>query len=65
MIRVGTFEAQIRDVVEITMDAASMPVKIVLFMTNNVNAVNLDGFAYQDANQILIVNRYFQIRKIS
>ena len=56
MTRVGTFEAQIRDVAEITMDAASMPVKIVLSMTNNVNAVNQDGFVCQDVNQILIAN---------
>ena len=56
MIRVGTFAAQILVVAEITMDAASMPVKIVLFMTNNVNAVSLDGFACQDVNQILIAN---------
>ena len=56
MIRVGTFAAQILVVAEITMDAASMPVKIVLFMTNNVNAVSLDGFVYQDVNQILIAN---------
>ena len=56
MTRVGTFEAQIRDVAEITMVAASMQVKIVLLMTNNVNAVNQDGFACQDVNQILIAN---------